>query len=248
MPQLRVMKKIILLLLLTSFTALGQDTLKVGHLFKAAKNLELGVQKDAIYTMVNGRINSASIKIRETKMVSINGKDYLSFTHHSQSGRPEFDGWFEYICEPETLKPVQHIRRSKRAGNEAFSFSEELINGLDSANDNKQKDFELKLNEPTYNWEIDIETYSLLPMKEGYHAVMNFYHPGASTPPNYYHLKVIGSEEIVLPDKRTMDCWIVFTDYGGTQPTRFWYTKKGQNFVKMEGKYNQLTILKERIF
>lgn len=242
------MKNAIFLLLFISVSAFGQDTLKVGHRFKAAKDLELGIQKDVMYTMVNGRVNSLSIKTRETKMVSINGKNYLSITHDSQTGKPDFDGWFEYICEPETLKPVQHIRRSKRAGNEAFSFSGMLISGLDSVVDNQQKDFELKLNEPTYNWEIDIETYSLLPMTEGYHAVMNFYHPGGNASPNYYHLKVIGSEEIVLPDKRKIDCWIVFSDYSGVQPTRFWYSKKGQNFVKMEGKYNQLTIRKERIF
>ena len=139
-------------------------------------------------------------------------------------------------------------RTTKKNGKEGFYFQQGNITALDSVTDNAQKDFELALTEPTFNWEIDLETYSLLPMKEGYHAVMNFYHPGGGTPPKYYHLKVTGSEKLKLPNGKYMDCWIVFTDYGGTQPTRFWYTKKGQNFVKMEGEYNRMTIRKERIF
>lgn len=208
----------------------------------------MGKTKDIIYTKVEGKVLSVSINIKETKSINIAGKELLYFSHDVVSGNPDMNGSFEYICEPQTLKPIQLIRKSKRVGKEAFRYDELLISGLDSVTENKQRDFSLKLTEPTYNWQIDLETYSLLPMKKGYHAVMNFYHPGAGTPPKFYSLEVIGSEELVLPDNRKMDCWIVFTDYGGTQPTRFWYTKKGQNFVKMEGKYNQLTILKERIF
>jgi hypothetical protein len=86
-----------------------------------------------------------------------------------------------------------------------------------------------------------------LPLEVDYEAVMNFYHPGGSAP-NFYHLKVLGSEKLILPDGTEMDCWILFTDYGGTQPTRFWYTKVNQNFVKMEGEYNKLKIRKVRLF
>lgn len=224
------------------------DTIRVGHRFKTIQFLEMGQTKDVIYTKVNNKIMSVSVNFKETKTIEVNGKKLLYFSHDVQSGNADRDGSFEYICEPETLRPIQLIRNSKRSGKEAFQFSESLISGLDSAVDNSQKDFELALSEKTYNWQIDLETYSLLPMTEGYHAVMNFYHPGSSSEPKFYHLKVIGSDTIQLPDSRSMDCWIIFTDYGGTQPTRFWYTKQGQNFVKMEGQYQQLTILKERIF
>lgn len=224
------------------------DTIRVGHQFKNIQHLEMGQTKDVIYTKVKNKVMSVSVNFKETKTIEVNGKKLLYFSHDVQSGNADMDGSFEYICEPETLKPIQLIRNSKRAGKEAFQFSESLISGLDSAVDNVQKDFELVLSETTYNWQIDLETYSLLPMKEGYHAVMNFYHPGSSSEPKFYHLKVIGSDTIQLPDGRSINCWIIFTDYGGTQPTRFWYTKQGQNFVKMEGQYKQLTILKERIF
>ncbi len=239
--------KYLLLFILLPINLMAQDTLHVGHRFSQMKNLELGVTKDIIYTELNGKVNSVTLKTRKIEKLKVNGKSYLSFRHEWNSGNPDFNGWFDYLCDAETLKPVQHVRMVKKIGKEAFAFTDSKITGLDSAINNTKSDFSLELETPTFNWEIDLETYSLLPMKANYHAVMNFYHPGAGKP-KYYHLKVIGSEKVALPNGKSMDCWIVFTDYGGSQPTRFWYTKKGQNFVKMEGKYNQLTIRKERIF
>lgn len=242
------MKKILLILLLLPQLAAAQDTIRVGHRFKNFDQLEMGTKRDAVYNLYQGEIKGLAIKTRTTEKVTINGKEYISISHTWVSPGTEWKGSFEYLCEPETMKPIQHIRNTKRAGTEAFRFSHGKVTGLDSVSENSQKDFELALKEPTFNWEVDLETYSLLPMKKGYHAVMNFYHPGGSTPPGFYHLKVTGSEKLNLPDGKSLDCWVIFTDYGGTQPTRFWYTKKGQNFVKMEGQYNQMTIRKERIF
>ncbi len=242
------MKKILFAICLLPHLMAAQDTIRVGHTFRNFDQLELGTKRDAVYSSYKGRIISLTMKTRTTEMVTIDGETYVSIKHTWVSPGKDIKGDFAYLCEPETMRPVQHIRNTQRAGTEAFYFSKRHITGLDSVSDNSQKDFELELTEPTYNWEVDLETYSLLPMRKGYHAVMNFYHPGGSTPPGFYHLKVTGSEKLRLPNGKLMDCWVVFTDYGGSQPTRFWYTKKGQNFVKMEGQYNQMTIRKERIF
>lgn len=222
-----------------SVQAQSIDTIRVGHKFRMINQLEMGIQQDAIYSEMDGIIRSVTIMSKTTEKVIIDGKEYLSFRHSWGSGNPEMAGDFYYLCEPETLRPVQHIRNSKRNGKEAFSFQGLKILGLDSAKENSKKDFVLELTEPTFNWEIDLETYSLLPMKEGYEAVMNFYHPGGGKP-GFYHLKIIGSEKLKMPDGSEMECWIMFTDYGGSQPSRFWYTKKGQNFVKMEATYKTL--------
>lgn len=241
-------KLLIILLIINANLILAQDTIRVGHPFKNFDQLEMGTKKDLVYSSFQDKVVGMSLKTRTTEMVELNGKKLLRITHTWQSPGSEWQGHFTYWCEPGTLKPIQHIRHTKKTGTEAFQFHPDRISALDSVANNQQRDFKLDLIEPTYNWEVDLETYSLLPMKEGYHAVMNFYHPGGQTPPKYYHLKVTGSEKLILPDGREMDCWIVFTDYGGTQPTRFWYTKAGQNFVKMEGTYNRMTIRKERLF
>ncbi|NVK85508.1 MAG: hypothetical protein HWE21_14385 [Cytophagia bacterium] len=223
------------------------DTIRVGHRFKQFKNLELGTVTDVVYNEANGRLNGA-IKKRTTELVQINGQELVKIVHEWNSPNEQWSGRFEYYCEPYTMKPVQHIRETKMQGKEAFKFNSNTIEGLDSAVNNKQKDFALSLSEQTYNWEVDLETYSLIPMKEGNKVVMNFYHPGGQTPPKYYTLAVEGSEKLKLANGQELDCWIIFTDYGGTQPTRFWYTKRGQNFVKMEGQYGPMKIYKTRLY
>lgn len=246
---MKLIKTIALLFILTisSLHAQKVDTIRVGHRFKQFKNLEMGTVTDLVYNEANGRLN-ASIKTRTTEMVNINGKEYVRIRHEWNSPNEQWVGHFEYFCEPYTMKPVQHIRYTKTQGKEAFRFEANQVTGLDSALDNKQADFELALTEGTYNWEADLETYSLIPMSEGKKVVMNFYHPGGQTPPHFYTLEVEGSEKLKLANGETMDCWIIYTDYKGSQPTRFWYTKRGQNFVKMESQYNQMKIRKVRLY
>lgn len=244
------MKRPVLIILTMLLAVLVQaqktDTIRVGYQFGQFKNLELGTVTDLVYNEANGRLNIA-IKKRTTELVNINGKEFVKIVHEWNSPNEQWSGYFEYYCEPGTLKPVQHVRNTKLNGKEAFSFQDLTVTGLDSAKENSKTDFSLELSEPTYNWEVDLETYSLLPMKKGYEVVMNFYHPGGSAP-GFYHLKITGSEKLKLPNGKMLDCWILFTDYGGSQPTRFWYTKKGQNFVKMEATYNTLKIRKVRLF
>ncbi|MEO1097320.1 MAG: hypothetical protein AAFX57_06145, partial [Bacteroidota bacterium] len=61
-------------------------------------------------------------------------------------------------------------------------------------------------------------------------------------------VEVERSEELELPGGSKLDTWVLFIDYNGTQPTRFWYTKETQDFVKMEGDYNGTKIVKARLF
>lgn len=244
------MKKLILILTgaFLAFMGYSQDTIRVGHHFRDFDKLELGTKTDAIYNEFKGQIRGLAIKKRTTEKIAIKGKEYIRIVHEWTSPSTEWNGNFEYICEPNTLKPVQHIRFVESLGKEAFHFGDMNITGLDSASDNKKEGFQLVLDEPTYNWEIDLETYSLIPMKAGKEVVMNFYHPGGTTPPKFYKLKVEGEDKIELPNGKWLDCWVVFTDYGGSQPTRFWYTKKDQNFVKMEANFNGMIIRKVRLF
>lgn len=250
MRHISFMKKLITLIcLLFMMNAVAQeiDTIRMGRVFKNYDQLEMETMREVVYTEVEGKVRYLIMKTMSINEVSIGGKDYLEFIHTWESGNPDTDGGFYYLCEPKTLKPVLHIRNTKRNGREGFRFTDTSITPLDSVKGNAVKDLNIQLKVPTYVWEIDLETYSLLPMKRGYQAVMNFYHPGGS-PPAYYLLKVERDEKVTLPNGKVMDCWVLYTDYGGTQPTYFWYTKKSQNFVKMESDYGKMKIRKKRLY
>ncbi len=227
--------------------AQAQDTIRVGHKFKDFKQLEMGTVTDLIHNKIQGR-TIASLKTRTSEMVNIEGEKVLKITHQWVSLNSQKKEMFEFFCEPETLKPIQHIRTTTRNGKESFLFQEGKISAIDSVSGGTNTDFSIDLKEATYNWEIDLETYSLLPMKSGATFVMNFYHPGGSAEPDFYTLNIEGSERLALADGTEMDCWIIYTDYKGKQETRFWYTKKGQNFVKMEGSFNGMLLKKTRLY
>lgn len=243
------MKQLITLLgLLVSAVTVAQeiDTIRVGEPFQRYGQLEFGSYQQVTFTELNGEVRFPVLKTIRVEEVELNDRTYLAIRHDWSSGKPDMNGSFDYLCEPETLRPVQHIRKTPKNGTEAFAFYENQVTSLDTVADNSLSDFAVPLSVPTYNWEIDLETYSLLPMREGYRAVMNFYHPGGS-PPGYYLLEVKGTEQLALPGGQMLDCWVLFTDYGGRQPTRFWYTKGTQQFIKMEGQYQHLKIRKVRL-
>jgi len=239
------MEKIIVTLtfILCSFTIKAQkpDTIQVGHVFKHLQHLEMDTTRELIYTESNGSTKFSAMKIKTVREVKIKGKSYLEFQHKWMTGNEKSDGNFYFLCEPKTLRPIIHIRNTARAGIEAYQFSDSKVTSLDSIEKNSVKDLNIDLEVPTYVWEIDLETYSLLPMKKGYQVVMNFYHPGGPEP-DYYLLSVEKDEKISLPDGSKLDCWVLYTNYGGKQESRFWYSKKDQNFIKMESNYGGFKI------
>lgn len=243
------MKKTLTTLFLIGM-ALGlkaQDTIRVGHKFKMFKHLEMGIKTDLIHHERNGVI-MGSVKTRTTELVTLEGQELLKITHAWKYANNKNEGKFVFYCSPETLEPIAHFRTTANKGLETFSFSESQITAIDTVKAGVNSDFNIALEEPSYNWEIDLETYSLIPMKKGKKVVMNFYHPGGNTNPGFYTMEIIGSEKLPLADGSEMDCWILFTDYNGTQKTKFWYTKKHQNFVKMEGEVKGMKLRKTRLY
>ncbi len=236
--------------ILFTFSLLAQspDTIQVGDAFEGYKNLEFGTMKELAYAEGDSETKIMALTTKEVKEVTIGGKKYVEFIHSWTSFLdPKYSGNFYYLCEPHSLKPVLHIRDTGFKGREGFAFDGTSIKPLDSVLNNTVTDLDLALAVPTYNWQIDIETFSLLPMKEGYKAVMNLYHPGGP-PPGYYLLEVEGSDQVTLADGRSVDCWVLFANYNGRQATRWWYTKQGQNFVKMESEFNQSKFRKVRLY
>ncbi|MEM9859183.1 MAG: hypothetical protein AAF843_17620 [Bacteroidota bacterium] len=246
------MKKILFVLSILSLgisaTSQPIDTIRVGEKFKGYRNLKSGEFKYLVY-MEKGIMQRPTVLM--TSKVSrriIDNEELLTISHRWTSMDSKMNGSFYSIVKPKTLQPLAHIRESQK-GKEAYSFQGDHLIGLDTAVNNLEADYSLQLEEPIFNFEIDLETFSALPLTEGYQAVLQFFHPGSTYKgPEWYLISVERSEELVLPSGLRVDTWVLYMDYNGTQPTRFWYTKKGQDFVKMEGDYNGTKIVKTRLF
>lgn len=92
----------------------------------------------------------------------------------------------------------------------------------------------------SFNWELDLETFSTLPLAKDKKFAINFYHPGSKIPPKYYDFVVDRSEKLTFNNK-SLDCWVVKVVYSKKQSSEFWIDKSTYNVLQMReyfyGKY-----------
>ncbi len=129
--------------------------------------------------------------------------------------------------------PVYHKTISPRTGTEAYNFTSTKIMGADSVKNNTKTTFELDAKQPL-NWELDLETISLLNLKAGKRFAIFFYHPGARNSPAFYEYKVTGSEVITSFEGIKIDCWKLRIEYSPQYYSIFYISKKGREIIKME--------------
>jgi hypothetical protein len=120
----------------------------------------------------------------------------------------------------------------------SYDWYADHIEGTDTVKySNTQKDFSLNFATPNFNWNLDIETFEMLPLAAGKTFAINFYDAGSSSLPAYIIYKVIGSEILTISDNHKVDCWMLLneSDYKGQHATQtFWISKKGHEFLKEE--------------
>ncbi|MDJ1504501.1 hypothetical protein [Xanthocytophaga agilis] len=141
------------------------------------------------------------------------------------------------LCKKDNFEPVYHYTYMPKMGVAAFNFGEKQITGADSVSSNTKKDFQVGLKHPTFNWELDLETFEMLPLGMGKTFIIDFYHPGGSQIPAYYTYKVTGSEKIGVSTGKEIDCWMLRIDYNTDSYATFWITKQNPEVLKMEEFY-----------
>jgi hypothetical protein len=236
---MKYLSLILIVAFATSSFAQKVDSIRVGEPFKAFDQLNFETYEFEVFTVRNGK-KSVPIRMKSsTKPIEIDGQEYVNISH--EWNNPQMSGSFSALVEPHTLKPISQIRHSQK-GKEAYRFYDDKIIGLDSAADNVAADYIQALSEPVFNFEIDLETYSILPFEAGKTIYMPFHHAGSHyTEPGWYKYTV-SSEQINVDGLGEVATWVLHTDYKGTQPTKFWYTKKDRKFIKMEADYKGMKI------
>lgn len=142
------------------------------------------------------------------------------------------------ICDLKSMRPVYHAARNFRNEVEAYTFNGNQTIGADTVAQNLKKDFKNEWNEPVFNWELDMETFALLPLKKGKKFVIPFYHPGSSTGPAYYLYEVSGEEKLKIGTEKPHDCWLLQIHYSDKNYAVFWIDKKAREVLKMEEFFN----------
>ncbi|TDW96305.1 hypothetical protein EDB95_4131 [Dinghuibacter silviterrae] len=134
--------------------------------------------------------------------------------------------------------PVYH-EEIKRGKVFAYNWDDQGIKGADTVWGNTAHDFSLAFTRPNLNWNLDIETFEMLPLAEGRAFAINFYDAGLD-PPQYVVYSVKGSEVIQTLGGAEVDCWKLVTE-GHVKDMHYtetyWISKKKHEFLKEEDHY-----------
>jgi hypothetical protein len=221
-----------------SVAAPEMDQLKVGDSLPRFRLLHSGVHRYVRYNVKGDRRSLIDIWTRTVTFEQHDGRRLIHIVQRwdEVSQTPFFlvqDSWFE----PDSFRPLTHIRRRERDGKvetSGYRFLSDKIVGIPDLPDNLKKDFSLPASEGSYNFEYDMELLQTLPLKSGYAANIPFYDAGFD-PPARYAFIVAGSDRIPGQDGHPIDCWLVTADYNtGKVVSRFWLDKRTQLMIREE--------------
>jgi len=186
--------------------------------------------------------------LRDIAVQKQGGKDVYVITQHWYGSDSGSYRRVYSINDAGDFAPLYH-RELVRGKLNAYDWRGDGIAGADSVEGNVRKDFRLAFDQPNYNWNLDIETFELLPLAEGKAFLINFYDAGYEAP-KYVRYTVSGSERIRLLDGQETDCWLLRTEgtlKGGDYSETFWISKKGHEFLKEEDHFNGMVRYKVRM-
>ncbi|GGA89196.1 DUF3108 domain-containing protein [Puia dinghuensis] len=243
MMQFLYMLLIAILLLISTVTRAQTDTIRPGKGGLVTRTLRPGVRQ-YLLVYLDPEHNVRQLRfwywVREIASGQRNGQSVFFITQRWYGSDTGVYREVYSVNDARDFSPVYH-RELVHGKLNAYDWGKEGIRGADTVPDNARKGFSLAFTEPNLNWNLDIETFEMLPLAEGRSFLINFYDAGLD-PPQYQRYTVKGSEKVTLQDGVQMDCWILSTE--GKSPTgteyteTYWISKKEHAFLKEEDHFN----------
>lgn len=250
------MKHIIFLfcfLLLSNMKSLGQiDTITATNGKLNLKRLQEGKATYLVYFTDSNFVRKGvgDIWERNTHFSTLNHKPVVEFGWKWINKDTVIANVIN-ICERTTMKPIFHKANYGKRGIIAYDFvGKEMIASDTVANNKVIKKPKITLNMPVLNWELDLETYPLLPIKKiGQQFLISFM--DANSPIPAYHLyEVIGKEAIAVNIDTKTKCWILkHTD--ATHPNYyalFYLSEKSGQVIKMKEYFQGMYRFKVKLY
>lgn len=178
---------------------------------------------------------------RAVKFKKLNNREVIEIEQKWYSTDSANYRYVYSLVDRQTFLPIHHRTWMQRMGTEAYDFYADKIVGSDTVKNNSKAGFVVaNLPHTTLNWELDLETFPLLPLKANRTFAINFYHPGGRTEPKLYEYKVIGDTVLPGPEGSSIVCWKLKIEYGAGSSAVFYISKKKHQVLKMEEVYGQV--------
>ena len=226
------------------------DTIGAGHTPLLTGQLRPGVRRYLIY--IEDPKSPASLWFwywtRDIEEQTVGGEKAFSITQRWVGSDTAYYREVTSLNRASDFYPIYHAEK-KRGQDWAYRWDKDQITGSDTVQDNAAKHFRLAFQEPNFNWNLDIETFEMLPLDSGKTFAINFYDAGLD-PPAYVTYTVKGSETLWTPDGGGIDCWLLVTegDNKGTHYSEmYWIAKQSHTFLKEVDHYGAVSRLKVRV-
>lgn len=217
------------------------DTVRPGTGHLRTEWLRPGNKQYLVYFQRPGSASQLylSLWIRSSRIIQQQGKQmYVMQQYWYSSDTASYRTYTSYN-RMEDFSPMYHSERNQK-GVAAYNWSGQGIRGSDTVAANMRASFQLSFDLPNYNWNLDIETFEMLPLAAGKRFAIRFYDAGLDIP-KYVLYEVEGSERLITFDNRQEDCWVLLTEseFQGKKATqRFWISKRSHEFLKEEDSFN----------
>jgi hypothetical protein len=246
-------KSSLLILLLSVFLLKAQaqiDTLNANTGGLIMHNLHEGSSRYLVYRAdsASGKIKSADIWERSLQFGSQNDRQVLIFQWKWYRG----DSLYRYVralCDRKNFSPLFQYTRSAKSGILAYKFTGGFLTREDSVSGNRADPAKrVALNPAPFNWEWDMEFFSVLPYKKvGQKFVIAFLDP-SDVKSAYRTYEVIGREQLELGPGNKAECWLVKITYMPGAYGKFWISEKTGEMLKMQELYQGTYRYKVRLY
>jgi hypothetical protein len=123
--------------------------------------------------------------------------------------------------------------------NKTVSYNGNQLSDADTAKQAKSiwTSYKTSLDKYYLNWHLDLETFPLLPYKNGVTFVIPFFDPGTSSNYQKVAYTVTGSAALIGYNDQKIDCWLLVHESKGNKEV-FWISKKTKEVLKLEQEIN----------
>ncbi|PWK75389.1 hypothetical protein LX99_03883 [Mucilaginibacter oryzae] len=237
-PKIAALGLTFLSLLLNMKQVMAQtDTIRVKDKRLVTTKLKPGLNQYAVYfqNAKDSRSLKFSLWLRDIKLENRGGEKVFAITQHWYGNDTSSYRAIYSVNRASDFAPLYHSETIGKK-TKAFNWFADKVLSADTVAGNEVRNFKLDFQFPNFNWNLDIETFEMLPLAEGKSFAIPFFEAGMPTP-LYVLYKVTGSEVITTLDGNKVDCWKLYneSDYNGRHFTEtYWISKKNHEFLKEE--------------
>jgi hypothetical protein len=184
---------------------------------------------------------------RKVDFIQYNNKDAIGITQVWEDNDTIIHT-VNSVCDRKTFAPLLHESWWRGRGNSKVNYIDKTVfvngrkvTGADTAATLKKTfdAFSQAISQNTFNWHLDLETFSILPYAKGKSFLINFYDPGIPFPPQKEIYTVAGDAKLKMSNGDEIDCWLLQKGEEGKNFETFWINKKTKEVMKLEQQFGK---------